>query len=95
MALYVYVDVDIHDMDRYRDYMALAGPTVERHGGEYLVRGGDFDVIEGDYRPNRIVLLKFPDRATFDAFYNDPDYVKARAIREPVSDMRLVCVEGA
>lgn len=92
---YVLVDVRIDDMEEYQKYMQGARPVAERHGGEYVVRGGEFTVVEGDYiKPRRMVIVRFPSKADFEAFYNDPDYQKVRQIRLPVSDMVMIGVEG-
>ncbi len=92
---YLMADVRIDDMDEYKKYMQRAKPVAERHGGEYLVRGGDFTTLEGDYfKPRRLVLIRFPDKQSCEAFYADPDYQEARAIRLPVSDMVLIAMEG-
>ncbi|MBC8267872.1 MAG: DUF1330 domain-containing protein [Rhodospirillaceae bacterium] len=92
---YLIADVRIDDMDAYKNYMEQAKPLVERYGGVYLVRGGDFKVLEGDYfSPRRMVLIRFPDKQSCERFYNDPAYQQARAIRLPVSDMVLIGIEG-
>ncbi len=92
---YLIADVSIDDPEAYKKYMERAKPLVESYGGEYLVRGGDFKVLEGDYfSPRRLVLIRFPDKTACERFYNDPAYQEARAFRLPVSDMVLVGVEG-
>ncbi|MCW9045099.1 MAG: DUF1330 domain-containing protein [Alphaproteobacteria bacterium] len=92
---YVIVDVKIDDPDEYKKYMEKAKPISEKFGGEYLVRGGEFNVLEGDYfTPRRLVLVRFPSKEAADGFYNSPEYQEARAIRLPVSDMVMVGVEG-
>ncbi|GAB4345992.1 MAG: DUF1330 domain-containing protein [Gammaproteobacteria bacterium] len=92
---YVVVDVRIDDMEEYRKYMEGARPIAEKHGGKYLVRGGEFTVVEGDYfQPRRLVIIRFPSKADFEAFYNSPEYQKVRQIRLPVSDMVMIGVEG-
>ncbi|GLQ16237.1 DUF1330 domain-containing protein [Maritalea porphyrae] len=92
---YVIVDVQIDDAEEYKKYMALARPLAESHGGEYLVRGGEFQVKEGTYfAPRRLVLLRFPSKQDFDAFYASEEYQKARDIRLPAGDMVMIGVEG-
>jgi len=51
-------------------------------------------VIEGDWTPERVVIVRFPDMAAAHAFYNSPEYGKARTAREGAAIMRLVFVEG-
>ncbi|MFT6657868.1 DUF1330 domain-containing protein [Maritalea sp.] len=92
---YVIVDVKIDKPEEYKEYMVHARPAVEKFGGEYLVRGGDFNVVEGTHlQPRRLVLLKFPSKQNFDEFYASDAYQKARAIRLPLSDMTMIGVEG-
>ena len=56
--------------------------------------GGAVEVLEGDWNPGRTVLLKFPSFEAARAFYDTPEYQKAKAAREGAAVMRMVCVEG-
>lgn len=94
MPAYVIVDVDIADPAAYEEYKAKAPPIIARHGGEYLVRGGAHEVLEGDWHPTRLVLLRFPDRAAIKAFMADPDYAPLKALRQRISTGHLVAVDG-
>jgi uncharacterized protein (DUF1330 family) len=95
-SYYLIVDVRIDDADEYAKYMEAAKPAAEKYGGEYLVRGGDFKVFEGDYfQPRRLVVVKFPSKQACEAFYASDEYQAARQYRLPVSDMVMVGVEGA
>jgi uncharacterized protein (DUF1330 family) len=67
---------------------------IRKHGGEYLVRGGAHEVIEGDWRPTRVVLFRFPDAASVKAFLADPDYGPLAALRHRVAHTDMVMVEG-
>ena len=57
MSAYVIVEIDIVDPAGYEEYKKLAGATVEKYGGEYIVRGGAAETLEGDWDPKRIVVL--------------------------------------
>ena len=59
-AAYIIVDMKITDMEQYKQYMAAAPAAVAAAGGEYLVRGGRFEAMEGDWKPARIAMLRFP-----------------------------------
>ena len=48
MAGYVIADVNVHDADTFSEYRNQVEPTVELYGGEYIVRGGELEVVEGD-----------------------------------------------
>lgn len=92
---FVVVDVQIDDPETYGEYMKLARPLVEKAGGEYLARGGDLKIYEGDYfAPRRLVLLRFPSKEKYEAFYYSEEYQKVRDIRLPAGDMIMIGVEG-
>ena len=56
--------------------------------------GGKVEVLEGDWNPGRTVILKFASFEAARAFYDTPEYQKAKAAREGAAVMRMVCVEG-
>jgi len=95
MAAYVIFDVEIHDVDRYADFMRQVKPALEDAGARYLARGGAHKVWEGDWVPRRIVLLEFPSIADWERFYTGPVYQGLKEIRDECSTARLVSVEGA
>jgi uncharacterized protein (DUF1330 family) len=57
---YIIVDMQISNLEQYKQYMAAAPAAVAAAGGEYLVRGGKFEALEGDWTPARVAMLKFP-----------------------------------
>ena len=94
MSVYKIVDVKVRDPEAYEDYKQGVAPLIEKHGGEYLVRGGAFEVVEGDWQPTRLVLFRFPDRTSVKAFYEDPEYQDLLALRHRVADTSIVVVDG-
>lgn len=94
MSAYVIFDVEIHDMNRYKTFMAGVKPALDAAGARYLARGGAHKVYEGDWQPRRIVILEFPDIAAWEAFYIGPVYQGLKAVRDECSSASLVAVEG-
>lgn len=94
MTAYLIVDLDIHDQDGFQVYRNQVPPFVAKHGGEYIVRGGEFEVIEGDWKPNRIVLFKFPNRQAIRNFFADPGYQEIAKIRFRTSKTIAVAVDA-
>ena len=93
MALVV-VEISIHDPETYKEYMLLAPPTIAKHNGKYLVRGGTTEPLEGDWRPQRFVVLEFPSAEAAKAWWNSPEYTAARKIRERCATARMLLVDG-
>ncbi len=92
---YLIVEMHVTDPERYRDYMAAALAAGRAAGGEYLVRGGRHETLEGDWQPHRVVVLRFPSYEQAKAFYDGPTYRAARQHRAGTTDyFNMVLVEG-
>ena len=92
---YVIVDMKISDPEKYKGYMAAAPAAVKAFGGEYLVRGGRHVVMEGQWQPTRIAMLRFPSLDAAQAFYDAEQYRAARAKRAGATEFfNMVVVEG-
>jgi len=92
---YVIVDMKVSDHQQYQQYMADAPAAVKAFGGEYLVRGGRHAVMEGQWQPSRIAMLRFPSFEQAQAFYDAEQYRAARAKREGATEFfNMILVEG-
>ncbi len=59
MSAYVLVDIEVTDPAEYELYRKIAYPVIAEFGGKYLVRGGATEIREGDWNPNRLVIVEF------------------------------------
>lgn len=92
---YLLVEMHITDPERYKQYMAEAPAAVKAYGGEYLVRGGRHETLEGDWQPHRVAMLRFPSYEQAKAFYDSEQYARPRKLREGCTDyFNMVLVEG-
>ena len=93
-AGYIIGQIEITDQSVYETYRAKVPATVAQYGGEYLVRGGQQQGVEGAEPMGRTVVLKFPSYAQAVAWYNSPEYVPLRELRQSGSHGNLMIVEG-
>jgi uncharacterized protein (DUF1330 family) len=91
---YIIGGIRIDDLAAYEEYKLGVPALVARHGGEYLVRGGDPELGEGNWQPSRVVMIRFPSRAAAHAFHDDPDYAGLKALRQRIAGTDLVFVDG-
>jgi uncharacterized protein (DUF1330 family) len=94
MAGYLIVRVAVADPQRYERYRKVVAPLIERHGGRYLVRGGDSETLEGADNRFRIIVVEFPSLQAAKAFWNSPDYAAAKRLREGAGQLEAIAVEG-
>ena len=93
-SAYVLANVTVTNPEQYEQYKKLSTIAMQAHGAEVCIRGGNVQVLEGDWSPGRIVLLKFPSMEKARAFYDSPEYQAARNAREGAAVMRMLAIEG-
>ena len=94
MSAYVIVEIDIVDRAGYEEYKKRAGATVEKYGGKFIVRGGAVETLEGNWKPNRIVVLKFDSVQRAKEWLNCEEYREPRNMRHRTARTKMVVVEG-
>jgi uncharacterized protein (DUF1330 family) len=75
------------------EYLERIDATLAPFGGQFIVHGGDRDVLEGS-DPGTVIILEFPDRAAARAWYQSAEYQAIVALRTENSDSIVVIVEG-
>ena len=93
-SAYILANVDVTDPVQYEQYKKLSTIAMQAHGAEVCVRGGAAQVLEGDWTPGRLVLLKFASKEQAKRFYDSQEYEAAKAARQGAAVMRMVLVEG-
>ena len=94
MAAYVIYQAEVLDPERYADYREKSTPAVAAAGGEFVVRGGDIDVLEGDPPRGRTVIVRFKSLEAAREFYDGERYREARALREGAVRADAYIVDG-
>ena len=95
MAAYLVVDTLLDNPQLYEEYKLKAKPLAEQFGGEYLARGGALTLKETDlWSPTRLVLIRFPDAAAANRFYDSPQYAEVRKISKQSARRTVVVLEG-
>jgi uncharacterized protein (DUF1330 family) len=95
MSAYIIVEIEITDPVGYEEYKKQAGATVEKYGGKYIVRGGKTEVLEGDWKPKRIVILEFPTMDRAKEWLNSEEYREPRKMRHRTAKTHMLVIEGA
>ena len=96
MPAYLVVDVArIHDEQAYGRYRKQVSPNLLSAGGQYLARGGAIDVLEGDWRPSRIVLVQFESAASARAWWESDEYAALKRLRQESTRTNMILVEGS
>lgn len=93
MAAFVLVEVNIHDPELYESYKKLTPGSLEPFGGRFVVRGAKTESLEGDWNPERLVILEFPSVEKAKAWWSSELYSKAKDIRYRAAHSKMLVVE--
>jgi len=94
MAGYIIADVQITDPEAYEQYKAAVPATLAAYGGKFLVRGGCSESLEGNWEPNRIVILEFESAEKAQAWWSSQEYAAPKQLRQSASLTKMIVVEG-
>jgi uncharacterized protein (DUF1330 family) len=94
MKAYLVLDFTVNDAGRFMTYVAEIPAHIARHSGKYIVQGARPTTIEGEWRPERLVILEFPQRANAEAFLGDPEIRELFKVRHTTTTSKLVLVDG-
>ena len=95
MAAYVIVDVEVLEPEAYTEYTRAVPASLEPFGGRFIVRGGAHETLEGDWNPQRVVVLEFPSVEQAKAWHASPAYQAILPIRQRHARTNfLTVVEG-
>jgi len=94
MPAYVITEIEVTDPKGYEEYRARVGQSLEQYGARFLVRGGEIDVLEGDWQPKRIVMCVFDSMDKARQWYDSDGYRELKQLRQNTATMNMVAVEG-
>jgi uncharacterized protein (DUF1330 family) len=94
MKAYLVLDLSVNDFAGFRKYIAEIPAFIAKHSGRYLVQGVQPTTIEGDWKPDRMVIIEFPEREKAEAFLSDPEIQALFKLRHDTTTSKLVLADG-
>ncbi|MBR0849920.1 DUF1330 domain-containing protein [Bradyrhizobium diazoefficiens] len=94
MKAYLVLDLAVNDFAGFKTYIAEIPAFIARHSGQYIVRGVEPTTIEGDWTPERLVIIEFPEREKAQAFLDDPEAQELFKLRHATTTSKLLLADG-
>ena len=94
MKAYLVLDLTVNDFGGFKKYIAEIPAHIARHSGKYIVQGVQPMIIEGDWKPERMVIIEFPARTNAEAFLGDPEIQELFKVRHDTTTSKLVLADG-
>ena len=96
MSIYVVANLKVLDPSCLETYGAIAGLLVQQYGGEYVAQSAAPEIVEGDWPADfQTVVVRWPSREAFMAFWDSPEYARAKEIRKGKVILNNVILEDA
>ena len=94
MKAYLVLDLSVNDLGGFRQYIAEIPAFIAKHSGKYIVQGVQPTTIEGDWKPERLVIIEFPEREKAEGFLSDPEIQDLFKVRHGTTTSKLVLADG-
>ena len=94
MSGFVIANINVKNSEAYKEYVGKVVDTIKKFGGEYLVRAGEYKVMEGKWENPRTVVIKFPNYDKALEWYNSEEYKPVKPIRLTNSDGNMIIIKG-
>ncbi len=94
MPAYVIVEIEIEDNEAYEEYKKLTPAAIAACDGKFIIRGAKTECLEGDWYPQRMVVLEFPSVERAKEWWASPGYSKAKDIRQKAAKTKMIVVQG-
>ena len=94
MAAYFVVQATVTDEPRFQKYREAVVPFIARFGGRIVARGAKVEVLEGEHDTRPVVMFEFPTMEAIHAFWDSPDYVPIKKMREGIATMDVWAFPG-
>ena len=91
---YLIVRLSINDSDFFQKYPPLSEAAINKYKGKYIVRGGKFEVLEGEWPVDRTTVVEFESYEMAKKCYESLDYNKAKKIRQKSAKSDFILIEG-
>ena len=92
---YVILQCNVTKPENYKEYVSKVTPIVQNFCGEYIIRNGENQCVEGEWKLPRTVVVKFPSYEKALEFYNSEEYKPVRQIRLDNSVGNVIIIKGA
>jgi uncharacterized protein (DUF1330 family) len=91
---YVIGQIDVSNPQQYGEYAKQSPDIIAKHGGRFIARAGRTVTLEGPAARSRVVIIEYPSFERAQAWFNSPEYQKAKKQREGAANAQFIVVEG-
>jgi len=83
----------INSVENLKNYSSKVTPIIKSFGGKPLVRGGEYECLEGE-NFSRTVIWEFPNYESAMACHNSKEYQEGWALADSTTERNLQIIKG-
>ncbi len=81
MAVFLVASIIINNEEKYKQYTKSARPVIEKYSGEYVMNSTQITSLKGGMKPDKMLVLKFPDKEKYQTCFSSKEYKKIVHLR--------------
>jgi len=94
MAVYMIIEyIKIDNESIYFDYIKKAEPIVKKYKGKYIVRSNKIKSLSENWKPERVVIIKFPSEEDLKKCFGSEEYRSLSSLRTKSTESKAIIVE--
>jgi len=94
MSAFLICDVSVKNRDKLQEYLKLSEHTLKPYGGIFHAQAGEIETLEGDWKPEVIIIAEFPSMENAKAWYHSTEYAKALQVKPEAIDRNMILTAG-
>jgi uncharacterized protein (DUF1330 family) len=92
-AYLIHARKQITDAKLSQEYSRLVVPQIQAFGGEVVASRGAVHVLDGEWHPQSVTILRFDDLESLMRYYHSPEYAPLKQMRLESSVGDLIAVD--
>jgi uncharacterized protein (DUF1330 family) len=89
MPAYLILQSTIKDETQYQKYAQAVWPLMARAGAKLVARRAKVEILEGDHDQRPVSMFEFPSMEAIHEFWNSPDYIPIKKLREGIARLNI------
>jgi uncharacterized protein (DUF1330 family) len=94
MPVYVVIESKIKNLEKYQVYISKVPEIISKFGGKYLARGNKVIPLGKKWRPERMIIIEFPEANTVYEWLASAEYKAISKWREEGAETKAVMIGG-
>lgn len=95
MSVYFMASIRMRDSLEYQKYLDRSEEIFARYKGSYLAVDKQPEVLEGEWKYSRAVLIRFDSKEDFETWYRSDDYQEILKFRCAAADCDTILIHDS